>query len=78
MNLDEARELRKELEAIEAAMERIKALWLSNDFPCESELKRIQERVGSIESTMDDIKSKTDSLPLRDEFTELMRAMRHR
>ena len=42
MNLSEARELRQELEVIEATMLRIKELWLSNDFPSPDWMARVR------------------------------------
>ena len=42
MNLSEARELRQELEVVEATMLRIKELWLSNDFPSPDWMARVR------------------------------------
>ena len=49
MNLYEARQLRQELEAIEATMKRIRKLWLTREFPSAKELKDLQDRVESID-----------------------------
>ena len=71
MNLYGVRELRQELEAIEATMERIKDLWLSSDFPSADNFEDLARAVGEISSEMDSIQEKTDELPTADEFDDL-------
>jgi len=75
VNLNGARELRQELEAIEATMERIKDLWLSNDFPSADNFEDLARAVGDISSEMDSIQEKTEELPTADEFDDLGRAV---
>ncbi|HEX4589783.1 MAG TPA: hypothetical protein VH120_07630 [Gemmataceae bacterium] len=61
MNLNEARELREELENIEAAMNRIVAK--AAELPCADELEDLEKAVGNIESSMDSIIEKAGELP---------------
>jgi hypothetical protein len=75
MDLNEARELRQELEAIEAAMERIKGLWLSEDFPTADDLKDLANAAGGIASDMEGIIAKDKQVPSADDFTELAVAL---
>jgi len=75
MNLNEARELRQELEAIEATMERIKDLWMSNDFPSADNFEDLARAVGGIRSEMDSIEDKAGNMPTADEFDDLGRAV---
>ena len=71
MNLNDARQLRQELEAIEATMKRIRKLWLTREFPSAKELKDQQDRVESIEFTMNSIIQKADRLPTADDVVDL-------
>jgi hypothetical protein len=63
MNLDQARELRYELDAIEAALLRIQALWQSDEFPTAEELENLTEVVRDISSGMDNIVRQAEQLP---------------
>jgi hypothetical protein len=54
MDLHEARELRKELESVEAAMLRIKALW--QELPTADDLDALGQAVTDIHATMAAIK----------------------
>ncbi len=71
MNFNEARQLRQELEAIEATMKRIRKLWLAREFPSAKELKDLQDRVESIEFTMNSIIQKAGRLPSADDVVDL-------
>jgi hypothetical protein len=64
MQLDEARELRQELERIEAAMGRIKALW--DQIPSADDLDALGNVVCEIASALDDILEKAGQLPNTD------------
>jgi hypothetical protein len=64
MQLDEARELRRELERIEAAMRRIKDLW--EKLPSADDLDGLGDVVCEIASAMDDILEKAAQLPKPD------------
>jgi hypothetical protein len=64
MQLDEARELRQELERIEAAMGRIKAVW--DQIPSADDLDALGDVVCELASAMDDIAEKAGQLPKPD------------
>jgi hypothetical protein len=75
MTLDEARQLRQELEAIEATMKRIQALWHGQDFkkafaseafPDATNLEDLDQVVGNIRGNMEAIIGKADELPTAD------------
>jgi hypothetical protein len=65
MQLDEARELRLELDRIEASMRRIKDLW--EQLPSANDLDELGNVVCEIASGMDDIVEKAKQLPKPDE-----------
>jgi hypothetical protein len=71
MKLDEARELREELEAVEATMRRIKELWLSDDFPSGEQLEELARAVGNIAASMEQIQEAADKLPTADDYEDL-------
>jgi hypothetical protein len=71
MQLEEARELRQELEAIEATTQRIKALWNSREFPTPDTLEDLSKPVSSIECSMLGIIEKSNELPSSTEFEDL-------
>jgi hypothetical protein len=56
MNLEEARQLREELEAVEATMRSIKELWESPDFQSEDDLQEMARTASSISADMEAIK----------------------
>jgi hypothetical protein len=64
LQLDEARELRQELERIEAAMHRIKAL--RDQIPSADDLDGLGNVVCEIASALDDIAEKAGQLPQPD------------
>src|SRR5262249_35815824 len=76
-DIDRAREFRQELERIEAAMHRIKALWLSEDFPCADQLDGLSSSVAGIEADMKSIVELSDpkDFPCADDFDDLSRAV---
>jgi hypothetical protein len=78
MKLDEARELRKELETIEATMERIKDLWCSNDFPSSENLEDLARGARGVVSSMKGIEevSSSDTFPSAVDFEDLGRAVK--
>jgi hypothetical protein len=76
MNLGEARELRKELETIEATMERIKALWVSQDFPSPDDVAELDKTLCGIVSTMEAIKETAEELPTTNCVEDLDAALR--
>jgi hypothetical protein len=61
MNLERARELRQELEAIEAMIQRIKAL--AEELPTADELENLADVVRDISSQMDNIVHQAGRLP---------------
>jgi hypothetical protein len=65
MSLDEARELRRELEAIEATMERIRDL--SRELPGPDDFNDMETSLGNIDSTMDAIIEKDGQIPTAEE-----------
>jgi hypothetical protein len=69
MKIDDAKALRAELEAIEATMMRIKALWRSPDYPSSDELKELAKTVQGISAFMDDIIVKAEQMPSADELS---------
>lgn len=75
MNLDEARELRAELNAIEATMQRIKDLWLSADFPSADDLDDLARTVGGISAQLEGIPAKVEQLPTDDDLSEMGNAV---
>jgi hypothetical protein len=71
MKLDEAKELREELEQIEATMVRIKALW--GQLPSAADLDALGNVVCEIASAMDDIVAKARQLSKTDEVVAVVR-----
>jgi Protein of unknown function (DUF2730) len=71
MNLQEAHELRGELEAVEAIMKRIIELWNSSNFPCADDFKELAERLDGIRANLEEIPQKMNELPDPDEFHDL-------
>jgi hypothetical protein len=61
MNLDRARELRQELDAIEATMQRIKVL--AEELPTADELENLADVVRDSSSHLDHIVQQTEKLP---------------
>jgi hypothetical protein len=70
MNLDLARELRQELEAIEAAMQRIKIL--AEELPTADELENLADVVRDISSPLDNIVQQAERLPSPKELRPLL------
>jgi hypothetical protein len=66
MDLGEARELREELEAIEALMDRIKAK--AKEMP---DLADLEATAGTILGTMQAVIEKAEDMPGEDEFADL-------
>jgi hypothetical protein len=66
MNLDRARELRQKLNAIEAAMQRIKVL--AEDLPTTDELENLADVARDISSHMDNIVQQAEKLPAAKEL----------
>jgi hypothetical protein len=75
MDLKEARELRKELEAIETTMQRIKGLCLSQDFPSTDDLEELSKTVGAVQADMEGIMEKSNQMPTADHFEGLSQAL---
>jgi hypothetical protein len=71
MNLDDAHELRHELEAIEATMGRIKGLWLSPDFPTAGGVGELGEEVEHVQVGMEAICALADELPREADLDDL-------
>jgi hypothetical protein len=71
MTFDEARELRKELERVEALMVRIKDLW--EQIPSADDLDALGNVAFDIASAMDDIAQKARQLPKPDEVIAVVR-----
>jgi hypothetical protein len=64
MRLDEARELREELEAIEATMHRIKELWNDKSFPCGGgDIVELGKDFGKVLEVMEAIIEKAGEMP---------------
>ena len=61
--IGEARVLREELEAVEAAMQRIKELWMSPEFPC---LKEVASAVRCVDGSTQDVIERAGELPTAD------------
>jgi hypothetical protein len=71
MSLDGARELRHELEAIEATMGRIKGLWLSQDFPTAGNVGELAEEVEHVQVGMEAVCELADELPTEADLDDL-------
>jgi hypothetical protein len=68
MTLDQARELRQELEAVEDVMQRIKTLWGSGYFPTHDALHDRLSALRDIESAVNRINERAGHLPSADKL----------
>jgi hypothetical protein len=75
MTIGEARELRGELEAVEAAMLRIKELWASPAFPCLAEVEELVGAVEGVAGSMQDVIERAGELPTTDQLSDLSEAV---
>jgi len=76
LKLDDARELRQELEAVEAAMIRIKELWNAEDFPSIDQLGELASTAAGINSILDDLVAKEERIPSANSLDDLHTAVR--
>jgi predicted nuclease with TOPRIM domain len=72
VNLDEVKELRQELEAIEATMERIKELW--EELPDPNGLADLKEEAQRTWADLSVIKEVWEELPAAEDLVELREA----
>jgi hypothetical protein len=77
VNLDQARELRQELEAVEATMERIRELWQSAEFPTAEELYDLGKNASDLLSTLEAIPVAVENLPPANDLDDLDAAVRN-
>jgi hypothetical protein len=67
MTVDEAKELRQELEGVEATMLRIMELWASPGFPAAEEMEELSKELSCVEATMQSCIDKAAEMPAADE-----------